>query len=61
MLKCAPTPKGGRVNGCSVADYDSGEFAGIVSPMMYAWADNEDKDWAFPGRAPQLNLDRDNR
>jgi hypothetical protein len=35
---------GGGVNGCSVADYNSGESAGIVSPMMYTWADNEDKD-----------------
>jgi hypothetical protein len=27
-------------NGRSVADYNSGESAGIVSPMMYTWADN---------------------
>lgn len=40
----AYAPQGGRVNGCSVADYNSGESAGIVSPMMYTWADNVDKD-----------------
>jgi hypothetical protein len=40
MLKSALTLKGGEVNGCSVADYDSGESAGIVSPVMYTWADN---------------------
>lgn len=34
MLKSAPTLKGGRVNGCSVADYDSGESAGIVIPQV---------------------------
>ena len=62
MLKSAPTLKGGRVNGCSVADYNSGESAGIVIPQVATASYRPDqvglimrnKDWDYSVVPPHL-------
>ena len=48
MLNLGLTSTDGEVNGCSVADYNSGESAGIVSPVVYTQADKQIKIGACP-------------